>query len=747
MIRWTPAAAICLLLAACSSAAPTFTAAPNTISPSPTATAAALPTPLPDSVAPRPTPRPDDVSARPTPHPDTTEWVKERLDAVIALYRPTEAGEALLRSLDLRQMEGEPGFFGSYGFNDWAGVGEANPIGVIHELGHSYWGGFPVEGRPDLSWDRPEGAALSSALESYHRDILTFMAQPPDDFELLRQRLRNLPDVSSENPEPVLHSLEADVAYTTGGSLRLVPPILRKYWVNFFSAGPFGSWLDAADWFQSLTRDERAATGKWLGFEHLDLRHYPSRESPAVAEGVLLTAEAVLETEEKQRLRDLAAQFDLLIGDPQKEEDFEFWRRYLQDKVKLRAAHPGYLSSLGTERAQQLASALGFVAYRAGGSPAERAERWVERLAKEPFLVNFLPAEDNQVLLELFTSGAVLPEGRTLHATASFVERLKVFGANIDLIIETGQFHPVWGAENLQKFLDETDFSEEADLKLFFDLFRDRNPDIASAVTFALADDTVRRLMSPIPFQLRTILDAGRLLSKLGITSDAASPSQLRESISLLIQEPSGNYQVDEPYLEALFQVIADRIDEAPGETARLLLDFPFPLEGMILAQPEAAALMLRSDNEAALALVRDSDPLLAPPWRIMYRLLQAEPALAAELLAEFHRLGEVVLVAETLAYFAYDKHRSERSSQFPISLEQNGQFLSNLLGMEGEEWLQARLVESVGIYRHRVLVGDVAADFLQRYRETLDAAVATLGDQERRLGLAEVIRRAFAPL
>ena len=40
---------------------------------------------------------------------------------------------------------------------------------------------------------------------------------------------------------------------------------------------------------------------------------------------MLITAQAVLATEEKERLRDLAYGFDLLIGDPQKEENFEFW--------------------------------------------------------------------------------------------------------------------------------------------------------------------------------------------------------------------------------------------------------------------------------------------------------------------------------------------------------------------------------------------------------------------------------------
>ena len=142
-----------------------------------------------------------------------------------------------MRSLDLRQMRGEPGFFGSYGFARWAGVGEAKPIGVMHELGHSYWGGFPVIGRaahgfpvigrPDLGWEREAGQEIAPALSSYHRDILAFMAQPPDGYEFLRQRLRHLPEVSGENTEPLFHSLEADLPYTTGGDLVLSQSCFR----------------------------------------------------------------------------------------------------------------------------------------------------------------------------------------------------------------------------------------------------------------------------------------------------------------------------------------------------------------------------------------------------------------------------------------------------------------------------------------------------------------------------------------
>ncbi|MCH7735911.1 MAG: hypothetical protein IH872_00765 [Chloroflexi bacterium] len=732
-----PAAVTFLLIAACGDA----TATPPSPSPTPNIAARAsayIPT-VPPTRPTQPAPIP-----LPTRHPDTVPWVKERIDAVVALYQPTIAGQALLRSLDLRQMEGEPGFFGSFGFTEWAGVGEASPIGVIHELSHSYWGGFPVEGRPELSWDIPEGGGLSTAMESYHRDILTFMAQPPDEYELFRQRLRNLPDVSSENPEPVLHNMEADVAYNTAGSLNLVPPILRKYWSNFLPAGRFDDWYGAAGWFQSLSKDEISATGKWLGFEHLDLRLYPSLEPATPPEEMLLTAQSVLETEEKERLRDLAYQFDLLIGDPQNEEDFEFWRRYLQDKVTLYRAHPFYLAGLSISRADELASSLKFLAEPTAGSSAQQANRLADRLAEDPFLVNFLPAVDNQVLVELFSSGAALPEGKTLQATASFVERLKIFGAKVDSVIQAGRSDPFEGASELEEFIAETGLDQKDDLKLFFDLFRDRNRDIAKAVTLALSDDTVQGLMTPVPFQLRTILDPSDLLPKLGITSSSADTQALKEGIVLLVREPSGNFRVDEPFLDALYQVMAERAEDDALETARLILDSPFPLEGMILAQPEAAAIIFKSDIEMALFLATNSDSLLDPPWRIIYRLIKADPALAAKVLTEFHRRGGKDLVSESLAYLAYDKDRRERSSQLPISLEQDGRFLDALFQAEGPGWLEARLGESVDLYRQRVEAGEVSPDFLERYRETLEFAAAFLSDGETRDSLTGIIRRAF---
>ena len=655
MIRWLPIAVISLMAAACGGSTPTPAASPTPVSQSNV--------PAPSATVSRPA-----ATRLPTPHPGTTSWVQERIDAVVALYQPTEAGEALLRSLDLRQMEGEPGFFGSYGFTEWAGVGEASPIGVIHEFGHSYWGGFPIDGLPSLSWAVTSTGNRSPAMEQYHQDILTFMAQPPDDYELFRQRLRNLPDVSAENPEPVLHNLEADVVYNTAGSLNLVPPILRKYFHEFLPAGRFEDWYDAAGWFQSLSTEEVSATGKWLGFEHLDLRQYPSLQPGSPPEEMLATAHAVFETEEKERLRDLVYQFDLLIGDPQNEEDFEFWRRYLRDKTALHKAHPDYFPILSHSRTGELDSAMDFLETLAGASPAEQAERIAARLTDEPFLANLLPVLDNQVLVELFSSGADLPEGNTLQATATFVERLKVFGTKVDSVLDAGRSDPSTGAAELESFLVETGLDQEADIKLFFDLFKDRDRDVATAVTLALPGETVRELIVPVPFQLRSLLDPAELLPKLGIAYGSADDQSLRDAIALLIQEPSGNFRVDEPYLEALFEVVAERAGDSPHEAAQLILDTPFPLEGFILSQPDAAAAIFNYATRITTPLIQNSDSLLAPPWRIIYRLIKADPVIAANILAEFHNSGESELVSESLAPMAYDKDRSERSAELPIS-------------------------------------------------------------------------------
>ena len=628
-------------------------------------------------------------------------------------------------------MRGEPGFFGSYGFKSWAGVGEAKPQGVMHEIGHSYWGAFPITGIPDLTWETPPGEERSPAMERYHADILTFMAQPPDSFELFRQRLRNLPELSQNNTEALFHNLEAGMVYSTGGSLSLVPPILRKYWDRFLNDRQFDSWYQAVSWFTNLSEDKgsvnsRFRANNYLGFEHLDLRDYDSlttRQDNVIE--ISVPAE-VLMMEERQRLFDLADQFDLLLGDSQQEEHFQFWRGYLRDKVELHELHPSYLSSLDLPRASSLALALDSLNSLKGLPPKQQAEKVIVRLADEPFLVNFLPVLENRALLLLFASETTLPQEGTLQATASFVDRLERFGGLVAEVLDAGRANPRRGADELNRFLENTDFEQVQDLRLFFDLFREEDPDTARQVVQELDKETVRRLMKPVPAQLRFTLNTDDLLDKLDITGEA-TVSDIKRGVSLLLEEPAGNFIIDESFLTAMYQVIAARGGDNPSETMTLLRDTPFPLEGFILNEQLAAAALLASDIGAAVELLKQSDPVVSPPARNVYRMVQEDADLAARLVAAFNDIGEMDSVVESIAYLAYDKARWERVPSLPISLVQDGKYLAALADHLGEDALTARLREAFSLYRQRASSGQVAEDFPVEFRATLDAATATI--------------------
>ena len=681
------------------------------------------------------------VTAFPTPHPANSEWVRRRLDAVIELYGLTEEGAALFRSLDVRQMRGEPGFFGSYGFHGWAGVGEARPIPVMHELSHSYWGGFPVEGRPGLSWDRPQGGGIPPALERYHDDTLVFMSQPPDEFELLRQRLRNLPDLHSGNLEPLLHNLEADMVYNTGGDLSLVPPVLRKYWSMALDPGPFGSWDQAVSWFRSLADSGRAAVSQYLGFEHLDLRDYrppvPTERWPDDETGTM----DVLAGEERQRLYDLAEQFDLLIGGPQADENFSFWRPYLRDKVRLHRKHPEYLASLDFPRARQLAAALDTVSKLEALPPREQADRLKSLITESPFLVNFLPAINNRALVDLFAGNPQLPEGATLQATASFVDRLSRFEGVVNGVLAAGREDSHRGASEMRRFLEQTNYAPKEDLRLFFELMREQDPATANRIFLDTEQAVVHGLLKQVPAQVRFILRPEQLLMKLDITASSSLP-EMAAGTTMLVEETSGNYVIDEPFLDAMYSVIAARSEMQASDMAGILQHERFPLHGFIRRQPEAAVLVLGSEIRSAVDMVRDSDPVVSPPARIVHALVQAGPDFAAALVTGLDASGEEALVVASLGYIAYDAQRTKTAPGLEISLEQDARFLEALLANNGEEWLSERLGRVFSFFTGPE--SGRPAHFAFQFRATLLAAAEHLDDPAGRETIREITGRAY---
>ena len=130
---------------------------------------------------------------------------------------------------------------------------------------------------------------------------------------------------------------------------------------------------------------------------------------------------------------------------------------------------------------------------------------------------------------------------------------------------------------------------------MFFELFRDEDPSTAGMVVQALDKDTIRRLMKPVPAQLRFTLNPEELLAKLDITGET-DVSALTRGITILLEEPSGNYIIDEPYIHRMYQVVATRGRPEARDMVRVLQETPFPLEGFIQQQGRAAVALLDND-------------------------------------------------------------------------------------------------------------------------------------------------------
>ena len=193
-------------------------------------------------------------------------------------------------------------------------------------------------------------------------------------------------------------------------------------------------------------------------------------------------------------------------------------------------------------------------------------------------MINFLPALENETLLLLFLDSALLPEGPTLQATASFVDRLNRYGGVVDRVIDAGRRDRLQGAAELVAFLEGTGYAPEEDIKLFFELFGDSHRETATGILLILDKNSFRRSIEVAPFHLRSLLTADELLTKLDIVLSAGS-DELALGIAILVDEPSGNYLVDEPYLLAMYQVVANRALEDPGGMAGILGQDSFPME------------------------------------------------------------------------------------------------------------------------------------------------------------------------
>ena len=266
----------------------------------------------------------------------------------------------------------------------------------------------------------------------------------------------------------------------------------------------------------------------------------------------------------------------------------------------------------------------------------------------------------------------------------------------------------------------------------------------ARAVAGALDASMVRRLLEAVPAALRSLLEPEKLLDVLGV-SLTSTPDELAEGVDLLVEHTSGNFRIDEPFLDALYRVFEARTATGAAGLLGVAGRSRFPIEGYLMRFPEAAVAMLASDLDLTADLAAKSDSVTFPPARFLYRVMHADPNLAAGIVDRLDRRGEDELVTEALVHFAYDCQRLAAVPGLPIAVENIGHFLSALINENSTDWLEARLRQAVGKYSQLVAHGELPADFLTAYRTTLEAAAESRDDAPSRAALNRIVDNVFA--
>ena len=716
--------------------------------PTPISTPSALPTSAPPvTFAPEPT-----ASQSNSPQ---TPWVLDRIRAIEGLYRFTEAGQAWLEGYDLRQMTGQPGWFGSLGYQRWAGVGQAIPDRVLHELSHSYYGAFTITGRPNLSWETPVGDEASPALLQYRADLATFMFQPPDAYEALRDRFRNLPNLSKGQYPDLYHFGEADLVYAVGGNLNLIPPILVKYFDRFLLPGERQTWDEALRWYLGLSDDDTRVVDGQIGIAHFPRTGHEAMEPLSNAD-VPQQFREILKAEEQQRLSDFAQQYDLITQErfsltdaASVDGDFKFWRRLLKEVLELHRKHPQVLP-LGGGQGEIIASVLNTLLEAERLSPQEQARLLRPRL-QEPLVSDFLVLLHSRALVDLLArEPGEASSAPVQDIIGKFTQKLRRFIEAVDSVATTGRNDPGRGSRDLEDFLtDLGDDEQKRNLDLILDLFWEVDPKLAGELVNGMSDAAILQIFSNNPgATMNGHVRPQRLLSALNITVDAPQP-RFAAGLRALLGNTSGNAQIDAPFTELAYEVVAQRAAQAPQEALAVLKEAQLrlsaqPFTGFIASRPQAASAILSTDLDGAAELIANRQGYSETPQRVIHTLIFHDPVLAGKIVATLSARGEEEIVAEALIIFASDARRLETNRSLDLSLENDKRFLQHLIDAQGGAWVQQRMESAMRTYGRHIRDGTMDPGFLMAYAETLQRIIDLETEPSRRRLFEETFDGAF---
>ncbi len=660
------------------------------------------------------------------------DWAGQRVEAVLDLYSFTDGGEEAIRRMRVLHMLGRPGWFGSTGYQNFVGIGTSRPSSIVHELSHTFWGAFPVEGRPELSFTAPSPQELSTGITALRRDLDIFMQQPPDLYEPLRARFRLIPDLIIGGLPGLYHLGEADIVHFTGANLNLVPPILRKYYSPWLGPGRFESWDEAIQWYLSLPPEERRLADAFTGVGRMPHEGYRVEVEQDAKVGPMLSG--IVKAEDRQRLVDFVEQFDLYFkavdGEPVT-NDFRFWRGYLRDMAGLSRNYPDVIGGESAPTAQ-IRNALRFLLDVEALPSVERAAFVRSRLLEDRALLGFVTALDHRTLADLLSAGDTDVERRVGALVLGVLEP--------DHALYLARASEVLDAEGNAReadkafatFINGLEDRQLGQMNFILELFGVVDREGTRRLLKGLPPETALLVLKKGPAYVRFLLEPEELITVLGFDGELTQ-ERLVQLAGIINDYVAGPRATDELFLNAAYRRIVERGEESPADALAVFSESGLLVEPFLVGFPEAAAALVSAEPAVAAQVFREANPVRLPPARAIYRLVQADPLVAARLTLEYDRLGNSETVQQAIMFFAYDAQRLRSQPELSkISIENDGSFLAELVEVKGEAWLRDRLTAFRESYEVRLQAGEADPGFLDAFKETVAEGIADLPDGQR---------------
>ncbi len=668
------------------------------------------------------------------------EWVRARVEALINIWGFTDEGESWLKGYDLRQMVGEPGWAGSYGFEYWAGVGEAIPRVLLHELSHSYWGAFPFVDGVELDW-KPSGPEQSEGIQLLRADLHEFMTQPMDRYEPLRDRFRNLPNLTSGDYPDLYHFGEADMIYSTGGNLHLIPPILRKFYVDALSeqgVGPregvsFIDWGDALGWFLGLSNDtadsplsDRRVAEDTFGIQHFPLSRYSgsaaiyrtATHDDTTLRSISPEIRAVLEAEERQRLIDFADQFQLIKTNHNEGSDFSFWNSYLYQMRDLHARYPSVLAEAGGD-GEELATALDGYIEIEGLIPQDQIE-WFDENRDLLFASDFAVLLKPRTILGLFKDSDI---GEGAQAGLGFKAReLAQIVEPIDEITRLAVDDAAAAVEMLDTFILGLDEERlRSDINLIMDLIRGADSERARELPSNLSQSTYARLFEIAPHAVtRSEMPVEKVLASIGVDSNFKS-GEFESGLKFYSQHSSGNFALDTRIEKEIYRLVEGLSLE---DTARAFS--AFEASGMRInpwLESEHSVAMMRKSIARTAELIMNVAPPRETPAGLIHALVRINPVLAAGVATHIIDNIDTEFGARILSQMAYDAYWRSKGASFIPEPDDTRVFLKTLIDTYGRSWMDEQTADATALASAREEEGDLEPGFKDNLTSSLVAA------------------------